>query len=73
MTTWILEARAISVNTENDALTIGFADEASGPGQYLLLQNSIRFSEQDQALRQNTYYVEVNGQDTSFYGGIAKV
>ena len=70
MTTWILEARAVSVSTGDDALTIGFADEASGPGQYLLLQNSIRFSEQDQTLRQNAYYVEMSGQDTSFYGGI---
>ena len=72
MTSWTLRARAVSVSRESELLTIAFADEASSPEQYLLLQREFSFSEQDRTLKQDTYYVELSGQDTSFYGGISE-
>ncbi len=72
MPMWTLRARDVSVSTESDLLTIAFADEASGPEQYLLLQRDFRFSEQDLTLKEDTYYVELSGQDTSFYGGCSE-
>ncbi len=72
MRTWTLGARVASVSRESELLTIAFADEASGPEQYLLLQREFSLSEQDLTLKQDTYYVELSGQDTSFYGGISE-
>jgi hypothetical protein len=69
--TWTLQAGTVSINTEDDPLLIGFADNESNPKQYLLLQRGRSFDQQDRSLGQDTYYVEISGQDSSFYGGIA--
>lgn len=72
MAMWTLQAGAVSVTTEKNVLTVVFADRASHPSQYLLLQKNMEAEALDGALADEPYYVEASGQDTSFYGGITE-
>jgi hypothetical protein len=72
MTTLEFWAKAVVSSFEDDTHTVAFADSDRHPKQYVILQKSDVFDEQDRALHLDTYYVEICGQDTSFYGGIVE-
>lgn len=71
----ILKFHAKSVVTEEPdriCLLVGFGDEYVDAKDYLLLQRSIEHSEQDIALGQNTYHVELRSQAYSGYGVLSQ-
>lgn len=67
-------ARYFESSIEDDVLIVAFADSTEDdPQQYLVLQCSCEHDEQDEALGQDTYHVEVARPALSGYGGIADV
>ena len=46
---------------------IGFSDNGDEPNQYVILQKSMNFDEQDVELGLNTYYFEYSDQSNSEY------
>lgn len=60
-------------DTDDDARTVGLADAAAGDGHYLMLQiPTTPLTAQDTALGMDTYYLEIDGQGRSRYGGVAQ-
>jgi hypothetical protein len=71
----IVAFHANAVTTEHpdgDCLLVGFADELHATDRYLLLQRAFAHDDQDIALGQDTYHVELCDQGQSGYGGIAR-
>ncbi|WP_347902933.1 Imm10 family immunity protein [Pseudomonas purpurea] len=67
-------ARYFESSEEDDVLIVGFADSTEDdPQQYLVLQRSCEHDEQDEALGQDTYHVEIASPALSGYGGIEDV
>ena len=58
-----------------DGLLVGGfrGENADGDDPYLLLQLADEFADPDRRLGMDTYYVELNGQGTSGYGGIDQI
>jgi hypothetical protein len=54
--------------SEEGYYVIGFSDNDDEPNQYVILQKSIVFGEQDIELGLNTYYFEYSDQSCSGYG-----
>ncbi|PPE59856.1 hypothetical protein F157LOC_02092 [Pectobacterium brasiliense] len=57
-------------STEEAVLTVGFADNEDDPQHFLILQRAEEPDEQDEALDQDTYYVEIGNPSIAGYGGI---
>lgn len=68
-----ISARHVTVEENGDTLTIGFADDAINPTSYLLLQRTLKASEQDKKLGLDKIYVECDDQLHSAYGGVKEV
>lgn len=66
-------ASFFSATLEDDVWLVAFADAADEPEHYLLLQRSTECDEQDAALGQNTYHLEISSPALSGYGGVAQV
>lgn len=62
-----------SATLEDDVWLVAFADAADEPEHYLLLQRSTECDEQDAALGQDTYHLEISSPALSGYGGVAQV
>lgn len=62
-----------SATLEDDVWLVAFADVADEPEHYLLLQRSTECDEQDAALGQDTYHLEISSPALSGYGGVAHV
>lgn len=62
-----------SATLEDDVWLVAFADAADEPEHYLLLQRSTECDEQDAALGQDTYHLEISSPALSGYGGVAHV
>lgn len=60
-------------SSEEDVLTVGFADSENDPQSFLILQRAIEPDEQDKELGQDTYYVEIGDPGMAGYGGIDDV
>ncbi|MEQ9874103.1 Imm10 family immunity protein [Pectobacterium brasiliense] len=60
-------------STEEAVLTVGFADNEDDPQHFLILQRAEEPDEQDEALDQDTYYVEIGNPGIAGYGGIDDV
>ncbi|MEQ9884564.1 Imm10 family immunity protein [Pectobacterium brasiliense] len=60
-------------STEEAVLTVGFADNEDDPQHFLILQRAEAPDEQDEALDQDTYYVEIGDPGMAGYGGIDDV
>jgi hypothetical protein len=65
-----LTAKAVAVEDNEDFWLVGFANDEFEPTHYLQLQRGIKDSDQDIRLGMNTYYVEIDDQSSSCYGGI---
>ncbi|KML70782.1 Imm10 family immunity protein [Pectobacterium peruviense] len=60
-------------STEEAVLTVGFADNEDNPQHFLILQRAEEPDEQDEALDQDTYYVEIGNPGMAGYSGIDDV
>lgn len=60
-------------SSEEDVLTVGFADSENDPQSFLILQRAEEPDEQDEELGQDTYYVEIGDPGMAGYGGIDDV
>lgn len=67
------DATAVSIDEQDEAYIVGFADDEMEPTQYIILQRSIEDGEQDDELGFNTYFVEIGDPSVSGYGGISSV
>ncbi len=68
-------ASAVAIVDPDDVcLLVGFADDASDPQHYLMLQRDFEGSvdKQDVDLGLDTYHVEWRDQSCSLYGGITR-
>lgn len=59
--------------SEDEVLTVGFADDESDPLHFLLLQAAADYDEQDKALGLDTYDVQIGEPGLTGYGGIDTV
>lgn len=67
-----LNAKAVAVEDMDDYWLVGFADDEAEPPHYLQLQRGFKDSDQDIRLGMNTYYIEIDDQGSSCYGGIER-
>lgn len=67
----VLKATEFSKLLLDEYLMLAVRDDKSH--DYFILQKSYEFDEQDRKLGMDTYYIEVNGQENSNYGGIRSV
>lgn len=59
---------------ENDILIIAFSGKIKNEDAYLIIQDAYdRNDEQEIELGMNTFYIEINDQSTSGYGGIKEI
>lgn len=63
----------VAAQEEEDFWLLGFADREIGTESYLMLQRSFEFSDDDVACGMDTYYLEINDQGQSMYGGLTQV
>lgn len=66
-------ASFFSATLEDEVWLVAFADAADEPEHYLVLQRSTECDEQDAALGQDTYHLEISSPALSGYGGVAQV
>lgn len=66
-------ATYFDASSENDVLTVGFADDHDEPSEFIILQRADEVDEQDEDLEQDTYYVEMGEPGVAGYGGIEEV
>ena len=66
-----LEAKTVTAERAEFCWLVGFADDPVDTTEYLLLQRGVEDDEQDIGLGMATYYVEINDQGASCYGGIS--
>jgi hypothetical protein len=59
--------------SEDDVLTVGFADDEYDPRHFLLLQAAAEYDEQDKALGLDTYDVQIGEPELAGYGGVDTV
>ena len=69
---FLLKAKAVSADDMDDHWFVGFADSESNTAHYLQLQRAFKDDEQDIKLGMNTYYLEIDDQILSCYGGIER-
>lgn len=68
----VFHANCVAIEDMEDHWLVGFADHKFETKQYLMLQRAFKFDEQDCRLGMDTYYVEIDGQAGSCYGGIKR-
>lgn len=64
------EAKFVYAHCQDDAVTVGFADDEIEVEEYILLQQSLSPTEQDKALGLDRVHISRNDQLYSAYGGI---
>ena len=67
-----IKAKEIAITKEDGILIIGFLEELEQ--KYFMIQDALgEYGEQDIELDMDTYYIEINDQLFSTYGGINKI
>jgi len=66
-------ATFFNTSSEDDVLTVGFADDEHDPRHFLLLQAADEYDEQDEALGLDTYDVQIGEPELAGYGGVDSV
>lgn len=64
--TFTFRALSIAAQEADDSYIVGFADSRTQPQEYIILQRSVPPDDDEPA----TYFLEINDQATSGYGGI---
>jgi Immunity protein 10 len=68
MTSFTMHAASVAAQEADESYLVGFADSRTQPQEYIILQRSIA-SDDDEP---DTYFLEMNGQECSGYGGIRR-
>ncbi|AVR94503.1 Imm10 family immunity protein [Pseudoduganella armeniaca] len=63
-------AASIAAQEADDSYIVGFADSRSQPQEYIILQRSVYPDGEPDEDEPDTYFLEINDQATSGYGGI---
>jgi len=66
-------ATFFTTSSEDEVLTVGFADDEHDPRHFLLLQAADEYDEQDEALGLDTYDVQIGEPELAGYGGVDTV
>ena len=66
MTSFTMHAASVAAQEADESYLVGFADSRTQPQEYIILQRSVQ-SDDDEP---DTYFLEINGQESSGYGGI---
>lgn len=66
-------ATFFTTSSEDDVLTVGFADDEHDPRHFLLLQAAGEYDEQDKALGLDSYDVQIGEPELAGYGGVDTV
>ena len=69
----LFHANCVANVDDANCRVVGFADQQFDTKRYLQFQLSHASDAQDQALGLDTYYVEVDDQSNSCYGGIERI
>lgn len=69
----LFHARCVAVVDDEHNKIVGLSDRQPNTKRYLQFQLSRTIEAQDQALGLDTYYVEIDDQSNSCYGGIERV
>lgn len=67
-----LNVNFLYTQIENNIITVGFADDEFNTQEYILLQKTIIYDDQDKKLGFNRIHITCNDQSRSAYGGILK-
>lgn len=68
MTMFSMHAASVAAQEADDSYIVGFADSRAQPQEYVILQRSVQTDADDD--EPDTYFIEINGQECSGYGGI---
>jgi hypothetical protein len=68
-----LDAKFVCTQSDDEVVMIGFADEQFNTGEYVLLQRTLKPSEEDKRLGQDSVHIEVNDQRYSGYGSVGSI
>ena len=68
MTSFTMHAASVAAQEADESYLVGFADSRTQPQEYIILQRSVQ-SDDDEP---DTYFLEINGQECSGYGGIRR-
>jgi len=68
MTSFTMHAASVAAQEADESYLVGFADSRTQPQEYVILQRSVQ-SDDDEP---DTYFLEINGQECSGYGGIRR-
>ncbi len=68
-----LNAKFLYAQIENDVIMVGFADDEFETKDYVLLQKSLIFNEQDKELGFDKVHITYQDELYSKYGGIQKI
>ncbi|GGY91459.1 Imm10 family immunity protein [Pseudoduganella plicata] len=67
MTSFTMHAASVAAQEADESYLVGFADSRTQPQEYIILQRSIQSDDEP-----DTYFLEINGQECSGYGGIRR-
>lgn len=65
-------AHIFAEDNENEII-VGFANDEFEPSKYLILERAHQFDEQDEELKMDRVYIQVEDQSRSNYGGITAI
>lgn len=65
-------AGKVFAQPQEDHWLLGFADSEFDTENYLILQRAFEFDAQDHAQGMATYYLEIDDQANSLYGGVSR-
>lgn len=68
MTSFTMHAASVAAQEADESYLVGFADSRTQPQEFIILQRSIQ-SDDDEP---DMYFLEINGQECSGYGGIRR-
>lgn len=68
MTSFTMHAASVAAQEADESYIVGFADSRTQAQEYVILQRSVQSEADDD--EPDTYFLEINGQECSGYGGI---
>ena len=71
--TYSFRAHHVFAEDDGHTTTVGFADDAFDPSQFVILQLAHQFDEQDEQLNMDKVYIQVGDQFRSKYGGVTAI
>jgi len=73
MNSFEFKAYVVTYEDDGEIVTIGFAENAKNPNNYLIIEYSYEYDDQERSLGLDKLYLELNDQSRSTYGGLQHV